>query len=51
MNTITGSALLPSEGIQAAATLFGFIVECELKSNYLYAAFFNALSLPFALYA
>jgi len=25
--------LLPSEGIKAAANLFGFIVECELRSK------------------
>ncbi|XP_061366360.1 uncharacterized protein LOC133309585 isoform X2 [Gastrolobium bilobum] len=31
INTITVNALLPSEGIQAAANLFGFIVECELR--------------------
>ncbi|XP_028770687.1 LOW QUALITY PROTEIN: exportin-4 [Neltuma alba] len=31
MNAVTGDALLPSEGIKAAANLFGFIVECELK--------------------
>lgn len=27
------NALLPSEGIKAAANLFGFIVECELRSK------------------
>ncbi|KAF7805232.1 exportin-4 isoform X1 [Senna tora] len=32
MNAVTGNALLPSEGTTAAAHLFAFIVECELKS-------------------
>lgn len=31
INTINVNALLPSEGIKAAADLFGFIVECELR--------------------
>ncbi|KAG4914049.1 hypothetical protein JHK86_054482 [Glycine max] len=31
INTINVNALLPSEGIKAAANLFGFIVECELR--------------------
>jgi len=31
MNTINVNALLPSEGIKAAANLFSFIVECELR--------------------
>ncbi|KAK7258637.1 hypothetical protein RIF29_24218 [Crotalaria pallida] len=31
INTVTANALLPSEGINAAANLFGFIVECELR--------------------
>ncbi|RDX59766.1 Exportin-4, partial [Mucuna pruriens] len=31
INTIDVNALLPSEGIKAAANLFGFIVECELR--------------------
>ncbi|XP_029154631.1 uncharacterized protein [Arachis hypogaea] len=31
INMISANALLPSEGIKAAANLFGFIVECELR--------------------
>ncbi|MED6185122.1 hypothetical protein PIB30_053961 [Stylosanthes scabra] len=31
INMITANALLPSEGIKAAANLFRFIVECELR--------------------
>ncbi|XP_073222113.1 uncharacterized protein [Cicer arietinum] len=31
INTITVNTLLPPEGIKAAANLFGFIVECELR--------------------
>ncbi|KAK7285878.1 hypothetical protein RJT34_20662 [Clitoria ternatea] len=31
INTINVNALFPSEGIKAAANLFGFIVECELR--------------------
>ncbi|XP_027349601.1 exportin-4 isoform X6 [Abrus precatorius] len=31
INTINVNALLPPEGIKAAANLFGFIVECELR--------------------
>ncbi|CAJ1961162.1 unnamed protein product [Sphenostylis stenocarpa] len=31
INTINVNALLPSEGIKAAANLFSFIVECELR--------------------
>ncbi|KAI4350108.1 hypothetical protein L6164_010625 [Bauhinia variegata] len=31
MNTGIGNSLFPSEGIKAAASLFGIIVECELK--------------------
>ncbi|XP_027349597.1 exportin-4 isoform X2 [Abrus precatorius] len=45
INTINVNALLPPEGIKAAANLFGFIVECELRtfndegdSDYLHAS-------------
>ncbi|KAK7361744.1 hypothetical protein VNO77_03825 [Canavalia gladiata] len=31
INTINVNALLPSEGIKAAANSFGFIIECELR--------------------
>ncbi|MCI18904.1 exportin-4-like, partial [Trifolium medium] len=31
INTTTANALLPPDGIKAAANLFGFIVECELR--------------------
>ncbi|KAK2419303.1 exportin-4 protein [Trifolium repens] len=31
INTTTVNALLPPDGIKAAANLFGFIVECELR--------------------
>jgi len=42
--------LLPSEGIKAAANLFGFIVECELRSK-AYETSYSAFLFSFVLLA
>lgn len=48
INTINVNALLPSEGIKAAADLFGFIVECELRCKTHMQ--FSIMLCPFLLY-